>query len=213
MENDGLVTSQGRSKTKVTEQGVSWMLKMLRWLKDYTSTAERAVSDISVSAAIAADDFSKGQAVFLKMEDGVLIATSDKAEGARGIATSDAKRGEDIGVAGIEGLIKFSKGHVQVLSVPDIVEGGSKKVNLNLIKVETGKTSQIGAIGIEALAAIRKTGLEARYFYGVREAATQAAQHGSEFLVVCTNSDVLGFLALLEEKGIKYTLTNTQSKE
>jgi putative transcriptional regulator len=210
LDNDGLVTTTGRSQVKVTNQGVNWMLKMLRQLNDYITLAQKAVTNISMSAAIAEHNIEQGQNVNLVMREGILFATSKGKSGAKGVATSTVNRGEDIGVIKIEGLIKLTKGTINILSVPDIQEGGSKQVDLNRLKAEIGKTKQIGAIGIEALAAIRKIGSDARYFYGVREATTQAAQHGASFTVVCTNSDVPSLLGLLREKDIEYKLTDVR---
>ncbi len=209
LEKDGLVATARRSNYKVTDRGANWMLKMLRQLNDYISLAKKAVTDISISAAVAECDLEQGQVVSLIMKDGLLFATGETRQGAKGIATSNVSRGEDVGICKIEGLIKLTKGGVAILSVPDIQEGGSRQVDLNRLRAEIKGSKQIGAIGIEALVTLKRIGVEPRYFYGVREATTQAAQHGSpSIVVVCTNSDVPSLLSLLEEKSLRYTLTD-----
>ena len=183
---------------------------MLREINNYISLAQKAVTDISISAAMAECKLQEGQTVSLIMKGGLLFATKEMKQGAKGIAISNVNRGEDVGVSKIEGFIKLTKGEVTVLSVPDIQQGGSKQVDLDKLKVEIGKAKQVGAIGIEALVALKRAGTDARYFYGVREAATQAAQHGSPFIVICTSSDIPSLLQGLEENNLRYTVRDVR---
>ncbi|GAI44714.1 unnamed protein product [marine sediment metagenome] len=81
---DGWLSSQGRSRYKVTREGVDWILKMARQLQSYSSFVSKVVSDISVSTAIAEGDLSGGQPVSLCMKDGLLFASpimNDKVAG------------------------------------------------------------------------------------------------------------------------------------
>ena len=73
---DDLVVSTGRSHYRVSTKGVNWMLKILRELRSYASLVEQAVTNITVCAAIAECDINEGQAVGLKMRNGLLFATS-----------------------------------------------------------------------------------------------------------------------------------------
>src|SRR4030042_1753608 len=115
---DDLVVSSGRSYYRVSAKGVNWMLKILRELRDYASTVEQAVTNITVCAAIADADIKKGQAVGLKMKDGLLFATTRINSGARGIAVSGVRRGEDVDVASIEGLGGLTRGRTNLLQGP-----------------------------------------------------------------------------------------------
>jgi putative transcriptional regulator len=149
----GLLTSAGRSRYRVTNDGVNWIIKVLRELRSYNAFIEQAITNISVSAAVADDNLTKGQPVGLEMKDGLLFATGWLGEGARGVAAGDAGRGEDVGITNIEGIIKLERGRVTILRVPNIQKGGSRKVDFGRLQSEINGRHTIGAIGIEALIA------------------------------------------------------------
>jgi putative transcriptional regulator len=211
---EGLVVSTGRSNYKVSPMGVNWMLKILRELRSYASLVEQAVTNITVCAAIAESDVNQGQAVGLRMKDGLLFATARTDSGARGIAVSSVKRGEDVDVSQIEGLVELTRGMVTILQVPSIQRGGSRQVDLELLKSHAANNQQVGAIGIEALVSLRRIDIEPRYLYGVTEAAIEAAQCGLSFVIVCTDDAIPGLIKRLQqEEGLSYELIDLRLKK
>jgi len=209
---EGLLISEGRSRYKVTAEGTNWIIKVLRELRDYNGFIEEAVTNISVCAAVAGCDLVKGQRVGLEMKNGLLFATDNPDEGAKGIAFSDARKGEDIGVTNIEGIVRLSKGKVTILSVPTIGQGGSKRVDFRRLKPELQRHQQIGAVGIEALIAVQKSGTEPRYVYGVVDASIEAAKCGLSFLIVCTSDATHSVLSRLKHEGLDYELIDLDVK-
>ncbi len=206
---DGWLDSQGRSRYKVTREGVDWILRMARELHSYTSFVSKVVSDISTSTAIAESDLSAGQSVSLHMKDGLLFASSLRSErGARGTTVSEARKGEDIGVSNVEGVIGLKVGEVTIGKVPNVQGGGSKDTDLARLKVELEKADLVGVIGVEALVALKNTGTRPDYRYGVREAAVEAASCGLSFLVLCAEDAVPGLAQRLEEQGLEYKMLN-----
>ncbi len=212
---EGLLTSDGRSRYRVTSEGTNWVIKMLRELKDYNGFIEKAVTNISVCAAVAGSDLVKGQVVGLKMKGGLLSATDNPDQGAKGITFSDARKGEDIGITSIEGVVRLSKGKVTILSVPTVEKGGSKQVDSGRLKTEVQRHRQIGVVGIEALIALRQSGIEPKYFYGVIEASVEAAKCGVSFLIISTSDTTHSVLSRLEDEGLDYELIdlNVNAKE
>jgi putative transcriptional regulator len=147
------------------------------------------------------------------MKEGLLHATSDiKNGGARGTAVSGANQGNDVDISNIEGLVEFTRGQVTIFQIPVIQQGGSKKVNLELLKARVAHNEQIGAIGIEALIALRRIDTEPRYLYGVTEAAVEAAQCGLSFIIVCTDDAIPGLIKRLQEEGLNYDLIDVRLK-
>lgn len=159
----------------------------------------QAVTNITTCAAVADCDLSQGQPVELVMKEGLLCATAVMWTGAMRIAMSDAKKGEDIGIFNVEGLVELQTGKTTVLKVPAIQEGGSRHVDLAKLKKELGKAKLVGAIGIEALSVLHRAGVEPQCFYGVTEAAIEAVHTGLSFLVVCTDNCVPSLIRRLEE--------------
>ena len=206
---EGLLTSDGRSRYKVTNEGVNWIIKVLRELRGYSAFIEKAITNISVCSAIAECDLVKGQTVGLKMKDGLLLATDGVGEGAKGTVVTDARKGEDTGVTGIEGIVGLETGKVTILRVPGIQKGGSGKVDINRLQREVKDRPVIAAMGIEAIVALKKA--DARfYMYGAVEAAIEAANSGLNPLVVCVEDETSVLIRRLEAEKISYELLDIE---
>ena len=204
---DGWLSSQGRSRYKVTREGVDWILRMARQLQSYSSFVNKVVSDISVSTAIADGDLSERQAVSLYMKDGLLFASPIiNNKGARGIAIAEAKRGEDVGISNVEGVIKLEMGKITIGLVPNVQEGGSRNTDLAKLKGEVDNAKLLGAIGVESLVALKQIGIEPDYSYGVNEAAIEAAHSGLSFLAICVEGGVPVLVQRLEEENLDYKI-------
>ncbi len=203
---DGSLTSDGRSKYRLTREGVDWVLKSLRELRDYSTFVEKAVTNITVCAAVADCDLSRGQVVGLEMKDGLLFATESAEKGAKGVATSDAGKGKDVGISEIEGIVELEKGEITILRVPGIQKGGSNSVDLTRLRKELKRKGLVGAIGIEALVTLQQIDSKPQYLYGVTEAAINAAHSGLSFLIVCVDDETPNLLTKLGEENLDYEL-------
>ena len=202
---DGWLSSQGRSRYNVTREGVDWILRMARQLQTYSAFVSKVVSDISTSTAIANDNLSLGQRVSLYMKNGLLLASSELSEeGANGVVVSEARKGEDVGISKVEGVLKLEIGEVIVCKVPNVQRGGSRSTDLVRLKREVSKGRLVGVIGIEALVASERAGIEPDYVYGVKEAAIEAASAGLPFMAVCAEDMVSGLVQRLEEENLGY---------
>jgi putative transcriptional regulator len=210
---DELIISTGRSHYKVSTKGVDWMLKILRELRGYASHVEQAVTNITVFAAIAESNIEKGQTVGLKMKNGLLFATLETDTGATGVAVSSVQKGEDLDISHIQGLVQLTQGKVTLLQVPVVQKGGSRYVNIEMLKTNIADNRNIGAIGIESLAVLRRINVEPRYLYGVAAAAIEAAQCGLPFIVVCTEDAVYNVLKKLQEEDLSYELIDLRIRE
>lgn len=208
--DEDLVIAAGRSSYSLSTRGVNWMIKVLRELRSYSSRVEQAITNITVCAAIADMDIKQGQIVGLKMKDGLLYATRQLNVGARGTAVSSVRKGEDVDIANIEGLVELASGRITIFQVPAVQKGGSRQVNLKMLEDRITGNDQVGAIGIEALITLRRLGIEPRYRYGVTEAAIEASRCGLPFIIVCTDDAIPGLLKRLQEEDLNYQITDTR---
>ncbi|MBI4282897.1 MAG: winged helix-turn-helix transcriptional regulator [Chloroflexi bacterium] len=213
LSKEGLLTADGRSKYAVTNGGVNWIIKTLRELRSYNAFIEKAVTNISTSAAIAESNLTKGQPVGLIMKDGLLFATEKVGDGARGLASAAAKAGEDVGISNIEGIVKLATGKVTILKVPSIQRGGSSVADFKNLRKEIADRKLVGAIGIEAIVALRQTTTGFVYAYGATEAAIEAAQSGLAPLVACVDDMVSPLLARLQEQNINYDIIDLTKRD
>lgn len=207
--NDGWLSSQGRSRYRVTREGVDWILRMSRQLQSYSSFVSKVISDISVSTAIADTDLSPGQKVSLYMKDGLPYASGIVGhEGARGVVVSEAKKGEEVGVSNIEGVMKLKAGRITIGKVPGVQQGGSHNTDIARLRKEINQGRLIGVIGMEALVVLRKARGEPDYLYGVKEATIEAAYCGLPSLVVCSEDSMAPLVQRLEEENLEYKLVD-----
>ena len=203
--SEGMIISTGRSRYRLSGEGVNWVLKQLREINEYTDMSAKAVSDLGICPALAAERISKGDQVGLIMKDGVLYAVKDLQVAARGVAETSAKEGEDVGISAVEGVVQMEKGHADIVLISSIRQGGSKKASLSSLKKTVDGRKYIAAVGIESLAALHKIGIEPAYFYGVATAINDAAQYGVSMLVVCSEDEYPALFTKLKE-------ANTESK-
>ena len=208
LSKEGMLVSEGRSRYKLTNEGTNWVIKVLRELRSYDTFIERAITNISVSTAVADVDLTKGRTVGLEMKEGLLYATEKTDKGARGIVISDARAGEDVGVSNIEGIVGLEVGKVIILIIPGIQGGGSRRVDYNRLKSEIKDKKLVGGIGIEALVTLKKLTNQPIYAYGVTEAAIQSAKSGLSPLIVSVDDEASDLIRRLDEEGIGYTITD-----
>ena len=81
-------------------------------------------------------------------------------------------------------------------------------------KKKTGlvKGKLTGAIGIEAIVALRRIGIEPNYVYGVSQVAIDAARSGLPVFIVCIGSELPALLQRLNDENIKYTRIDIRKK-
>lgn len=206
---DGLVTTDGRMRYSITKEGVEWLLEGAAELKRYARVVmEEIISHVSVWTALAELDLPEGERVSLEMRGGLLYANKKEGIDASGITISDAKIGEDVGVSDLKGLISLEEGKITVCKVPRVQAGGSRKVNIDLLKSMICGNRMIGALGIEALVALRKACREPNVIFGAKESAVEAAYHGISSVIVSVDEQVPSLLDRLESEGLKYELVD-----
>ena len=206
---DGWLSSEGRSRYRVTREGVDWILQMSRQLHSYAWFVSKVVADISTSAAIADRDLSAGQRVSLYMKDGLLLASDVVSDaGAKGIAVTEAKKGQDVGIRSIEGVIKLEPAKLTVGKVPDVQDGGSRSADLARLEREVKEARLVGALGTEALVALMQLDVKPDYVHGVREAAIEAVYCGLSFLVVCSEDKVSILVQRFDEENLHYDIVD-----
>jgi putative transcriptional regulator len=147
------------------------------------------------------------------MKDGLLFASDVvSGKGAKGIAVTDAKKGQDVGIGNVEGVIKLEPAEVTVVKVPNVQDGGSSSVNFARLKKEIREARLVGTMGTEALVALTQLGIKPDYVYGVRESAIEAAYCGLPFLVVCSEDKVSILVQRLEEENVDYEIVDLKKR-
>jgi putative transcriptional regulator len=204
---EGYLFSDGRMRYRITKNGVEWVLERAIELKKYARfVMEDIVSHVSVATAIAKGKFKKGDAVSLMMENGLLYAGTDG--DVAGITTSDSEKGEDVGVTDLKGMISFPPVNITICKVPRVEKGGSRSVDLKMLKSRSIDKPYIAAIGVEALISLRKISIQPNILFGAKESVVEAAFHGLSSLVVSVDEEVPSLLNRLEAEGLNYEVVD-----
>lgn len=203
--DDGLVEKEGRSRYRVTNEGVDWLFGAA---EDVSRFADHVTEDVleamSEDAAIAADDVSEGETVTLSIKDGLLTATPGEAGPATGTATTDAAAGTDVGVTGFEGVIDLEAGSVTVVQVPSVRSGGSRAVDSGAVTDACAGADLVAAAGVEAVVALREAGIEPAVRFAAGEVAAAAAERGRSVVVLATTDAVGRVTDVLRDADIAY---------
>jgi putative transcriptional regulator len=207
--NDGLIITEGRVRYRITKEGVEWVLENAIEMKKYALfVMEDIISHVSTWTAITIEEVKEGQQVYLKMEKGLLYVSRTENTGASGNVISDASAGEDVGVTSLQGLIDMENATITICKVPRVGRGGSRKVELERLKMLANSKPYIAAIGVEALIALRKVGINPNVMFGTKESVIEAAYHGLSSLVVSVDEQVSLLLSRLETENLEYELVD-----
>lgn len=202
LEDEGLLESGGRSRYRVTQEGVEWMARRAGELRAYTdSVLEGVVGGERLWTAVADENFEEGEEVYLELRGGLLHATGEEAS-ARGITASAASSGEDVGVEHIEGIVDLPDGSVTVRVVPDVADGGSSSFDGGV------PDGPLGAVGTEALILLRKSGREPDFYFAGDEAAAAAAMHGLDVSLFVSRGRLPGVLRTLEKEAVEFEVVD-----
>ena len=202
----GLVAFRGRGSYSVTPQGVDWLLRTARELQSYSDRVGRVVMDISVTAAIAAEDLVDGQTVALEMREGLLFARSCvDTDPAKATVAHGASAGTDVAVTNIEGVIRLTAAEVVIVTVPSIQNGGSLCADISRLQSLVQRAGLVAAVGLEALVALRSAGIKPQYRWAATEAVVEAASSGVPCVIVCDDAELPRVSGCIAEAGLSFS--------
>ncbi|MFB6151889.1 MAG: MarR family transcriptional regulator [Haloarculaceae archaeon] len=202
---DGLVEKEGRSRYRVTTEGVDWTLQAATDVRRFAEhVTEDVLGSVQEDAAIATDDVSEGETVTLTMRDGLQHATPDADGSATGVATTDAAAGEVVGVTGFEGVIDLEPGEVSVVQVPAVRSGTLGESGVDELRETCADADLVVAAGVEAVGALREAGVDSAGHFAAGEAAADAASRGLDAVVVATVDNVGRVTDALRDATVAY---------
>lgn len=205
LDEDGLVTKDGRSRYRVTKEGVEWLFQEAKALRRYADHVTTDVlGDVQEDAAIATDDIEAGEVVSLSIEQGLLRATPGDLGPATGTATTDAAAGTDVSVTGFEGIIEMEPGVVTVVQVPPARSGGSRAIDRDQLRSICAPADLIAAAGVEAVVSLQSIDREPAVTVAAGSVAADAAARGMECVVVATIDAVGRITDTLRDSDVTY---------
>lgn len=213
IEQEYITSKDGRSPYKITQKGIDKVKRDAISLRKYSDSVLETMNHYkTVWPAIAKEDLKKDEIVGLYMDSGVLYAHK-KEEDATGVVLGDAAKGCDVALSNLTGLIDMTIGEAVVINLPTIKEGGSDKVNLELIKsvYEQGTTTgkkidRVAIAGTVSRAVANMLDLPVTIEYAAPQATANAARKGLNVLALCVGDMTKAFTRELEEQKIKFDI-------
>lgn len=199
---EGFVKVIHRGYYEITKKGEEWLTKNLLDIHLFSEEMLKKIYSKTI-VAIAVEKIEENSVVRYWFEDGFVFARKDP--NGNGIALTSAESGEDLLLKPTGSFEPPEKGEVIIVKVPNVAEGGSRKVNTEKLRelIKSKSKSIVLAIGIEALVACRKIKVEP-IFFGAKEVCVEAAHHGSGVIIVCAESRVNDLMRSLIEEGLKF---------
>jgi len=202
---DGFVEKEGRSRYRVTNEGVDWLFGAATDVRRFADhVTDDVLGSVQEDAAIALKPVNEGQTVTLSIADGLLQARPGDGE-ATGVATTDAEAGEVVGVTGFEGVIDLEPGEVTIFQVPPIRSDEDQPLDRITDAVEGADL--VTAAGVEAVGALRRIDHEPATHFGAGEVAADAASRGLDVVVVATTDAVGRVTDALRDSDVSYSVT------
>jgi putative transcriptional regulator len=202
---DGLVEKEGRSRYRVTTEGVDWTLQAATDVRRFADhVTEDILGSVREDAAVATARITEGDTVTLSMGEGLLHASPDVDGAATGVATTDAETGDVVGVTGFEGVIDLEPGEVSVLQVPSVRSGTLDDDELASLRDTCADTELVVAAGVEAVGALRSVDVDPVSHFAAGEVAADAASRGLDVVVVASVDNVGRVTDALRDTGVSY---------
>ncbi len=201
---EGFVTVIRKGYYQVTDRGIEWLTKNLLDLYLFSEELTKKLFSRSI-VALASGDIDEGEEVVYWFQDGYTYAKAEK--NGNGIALTSAKDGEDVLIKATKWFRPPKKGEIIIVKVPDVGEGGSRRVNVEELRklIKSRPRSLVLAIGVEALVACRKAGVEP-IFFGAKEVCVEAAHQGGGVIVVCTENMLNDLLRKLIDEELEFKI-------
>jgi putative transcriptional regulator len=207
--DEGFVEKEGRSRYRVTTEGVDWTLGAATDVRRFADhVTEDVLGSVREDAAVATAPIEEGETVTLSMRDGLLHASPDPDGAATGVATTDADAGDVVGVTGFEGVIDLDPGEVRVVQVPSVRSGTLDGDGLADLREACVDANLVAAAGVEAVGALRSVDVDPASHFAAGEVAADAASRGLDVVVVVAGVDNVGRVTdALRDTGVAYEVS------
>ncbi len=200
-----ILESEGYTENgRVTILGLEFLTKSLDEIGEFVQEANSMIRKAKIIEAIAGENINKNEEVGLFMENGYLHAYRKKST-SMGTAIISGKKGMDIGISNLKGVLNIKYGKIEIYAMPSIEEGGSRKVNRRKIKNIIKEDKKIGVCGVVAYTLIRKIA-KIDFEFSAVNAAIDAYYRGISTQLFVSHEMLPHVLNILSNRGVKYSL-------
>ncbi|MCW4044373.1 MAG: winged helix-turn-helix transcriptional regulator [Candidatus Bathyarchaeota archaeon] len=202
-----------RADYRLTQKAVEKLGEDIKYLERYVTRIKHEIKTEPNFPAMATKPIKTGERVGLTVKKGVLYAVAESSPDAEafGIATTDASRGEDVGLKDLQGKLKLRQGKILIVKLPSIRKGGSRAVDLGKVRAfyDEFKPDRIGVMGAVGRAVLNKLRLKADIEFGISRAAAIAASRGLNVLVLVVGRMVNRVIEEIDATNMKSAIEIT----
>ncbi|WP_142856151.1 DUF7839 domain-containing protein [Salinigranum halophilum] len=210
---DGYVEKEGRSRYRTTKEGVDWLFREIKSIRQFADhVTEDVLQSVQEDAALATERIEAGETVTLSLREGLLHATPGDEGPATGTATTAAEAGQDVSITGFEGVIDMSPGTVTVCQVPRARNGGSRTIDLETLSAAAETAELVVAVGVEAVAALRRLDRDPAVNVAAGAVAAEAATKGQDVVVVASVDEAGRVADTLRDRNVTYELEPVETE-
>jgi len=208
----GYLSSRGRGAYVLTDKG---MRELKQWISDFKLYLDEVNQGMyrykDIWPAIANEDLSEGDTVYLFMKRGNIYASKSVQSNCMGKVIEGGKKGEDVAISNLTGLIEIPKPKVIVLKLPPEIKGGSKNVNYEIIRniLNENKDIIVASMGTVSHVVCNKLGIKPDIRFATLEGIIKACERGCDVLVLSTGKMTERVVKKLDEHKISYSVMDT----
>lgn len=192
---------------KLTQEGVEFLHKNISELKEFLDVKIEDLDIINVCAAIADEDLKKGDKVNLFMSEGIIIARkrqNKKSESkSTGAILYNAKKGDDVAVINLQGIIDYEYGNMMILTLPSTTEGGSRLVSNQKFEklLSEQKPDKIAIFDLVGYNLLKKVGKKPDIEFHALEASLEAALKGFNVMLLTSTEALSEIVSVIENNN------------
>ncbi|KAA0002447.1 MAG: winged helix-turn-helix transcriptional regulator [Thermoplasmata archaeon] len=200
MREEGLIHIMN-GEYRASVKGIEFLHSQLMELKEFLDKKIQKLNIIENCAAIAGNEIRKGEKVGLFMKNGELVAYQGKKSSSMGVAMRNARKGEDVPIKNMEGIVEHEMGKIYLIELPSPSEGGTKACDIKKIKeiVETLKIDRIGACDVVAKVLLRKLKKPYDFEFACAYTTIEAAQKGLNVLLLGWSEGIKKAISAIED--------------
>ena len=193
---------------RLTQQGVEFLHKNMSVLKNFVDNSIKDLNIINACTAIAGENLKDGDRVGLVMENGELVAIKiDKKKRAKseGVILYSAKKGEEVAIVDLQGIVEFVYGTITIMELPSILAGGSRALDLIKVKkvISSIKYDKLVISDVIGKNLFNKLRMKPDIEFSAVPAAIEAALKGLNVLLATPTEMLANTIAFIEEKNSK----------
>lgn len=213
--DEGLVeTGKGHVHYKITKRGIERVKREAMDLRKYSDQVLDTMNTYkSIWPAIAREKLKSGDEVWLEMDQGILYATTSE-KSAHAKVLNDSQKDEDVALTKLGGIIELEPGHVTIIKLPTINQGGSRASDLERINsIYHDKQRDINRVGIMGTVSRVVTGkldIPTDFEFATPDATVAAAKRGLNVLVFAVGKMINTITRKLDDEDIKYVVEDVK---